>query len=277
LLSNTASFSWGPYAYRTNGAQYFNLVWPVSLGFWWVLRGESARKRNPASRIGGDASMVLLPGTILMAVCPLVATSRGGTLILLVLLAASLVVLALAPKASGKIGRIVAAGVFLLVLGLGWFLGGEALKTRFSTVFEDKLSNRTEVWEAADRMAEDAGWLGTGAETFTGLYSLYRTNPDDTWNAFAHNDWIETRITLGWLGFGAVIAMLLLLPVIWFSGRGLRPPREFTLLLLLSLIGVLVHARFDFPFQMFSLTFLFLLLSALGMSTAGRESVGGGR
>ena len=29
------AFHFGPYNYRTNGAQYFNLVWPVALGFWW--------------------------------------------------------------------------------------------------------------------------------------------------------------------------------------------------------------------------------------------------
>ena len=27
----------GPYAYRANASQYFNLLWPVCLGFWWTL------------------------------------------------------------------------------------------------------------------------------------------------------------------------------------------------------------------------------------------------
>lgn len=274
LLNYPSNFSWGPYAYRTNGAQYFNMVWPVTLGFWWVLRNRAIRQQGPSRRIGDDPSIILLPSTVLMASCPLIATSRGGTLILLVLLVGSLLVLASAREAETKRGiwgRLVVAGMFFLVLALGWFVGGKDLRFRFSTVFEDKLSNRIAVYEVADRMAAEAGWFGTGAETFTGLFSLYRTNPDDLdWHAFAHNDWIETRITFGWIGLGMIVALLVLLPVIWATGRGLRAPREFTLLLGLSLAGVLLHARFDFPFQMFSLLFLFLLLVVAGLATAGR-------
>lgn len=276
LLRSGEDFSWGPYTYRTNGAQYFNMVWPVTLGFWWTLRSRAIRQQGRSRRVGDDPSIILLPSTILMAACPLLATSRGGTLILLVLLVGSLVVLASAREAKtagGTLGRLTVGGMFLLVLVLGWFLGGKSLQARFSTVFEDRLSNRFTIYEVADRMSADAGWFGMGAESFTGVYSLYRSDPTDRREAFAHNDWIETRITFGWIGLGMILAMLLLLPMIWATGRGLQAPREFTLLLGLSLAGVLVHARFDFPFQMFSLLFLFLLLVVAGLATAGRPEV----
>jgi hypothetical protein len=38
----------------------------------------------------------------------------------------------------------------------------------------------------------------------------------------------------------------------------------------MSLAGLLFHARFDFPFQMFSLLFLFLMLAAIGLASAPR-------
>src|SRR6266446_481554 len=36
----------GPYAYRANASQYFNLLWPVCLGFWWTLQRASGFKRK---------------------------------------------------------------------------------------------------------------------------------------------------------------------------------------------------------------------------------------
>ncbi len=32
---NLAQF--GPYAYRSSAAQFYNLIWPICLGFWWLL------------------------------------------------------------------------------------------------------------------------------------------------------------------------------------------------------------------------------------------------
>ena len=37
-LNKAAQAQFGPYAYRSNAAQYFNLVWPVCLGFWLTLQ-----------------------------------------------------------------------------------------------------------------------------------------------------------------------------------------------------------------------------------------------
>jgi hypothetical protein len=269
-IRNPHNFSWGPYAYRTNGAQYFNLVWPVALGFWWTLRDRTRRTRKGSARLGSDAHIILLPCTLVLAACPLISASRGGALMMLALLVGTLVVLATARGSAHQTGRIVAAVFFLGVLGLGWFAGGSALRERFSTVFEDRLSKRLDLYEAAEKMIDDAGPLGTGAETFTGLYSLYRTNPTDEWHAFAHNDWLETRITFGWVGLLLIIGMLLLVLVHWATGEGVVAPREFTLLLGMSLAGLLFHARFDFPFQMFSLLFLFLMLAAIGLASAPR-------
>lgn len=270
VIRNPQNFSWGPYAYRTNGAQYFNLVWPITLGFWWALRDRARKTRKGAAKLGNDAHIILLPCTLLMASCPLISTSRGGALVMLALVGGTLLILATAQGAAHRVGRLAAAGLFLGVLALGWFAGGTALRERFSTVFEDRLSKRLDLYEAAGRMVADAGPFGTGPESFTGLYSLYRTNPEDEWHAFAHNDWLETRITFGWVGLSLVVALLVLLVAHWSTGQGLEAPREFNLLFGLSLVGLLAHARFDFPFQMFSLLFLFLVLGAVGLASAPR-------
>ena len=202
------------------------------------------------------------------------------------LLGGAVLILALSKGRSGRTGRLVAAILFLITLAGGWFLGGEELQRRFLTVFEDKMSNRLAIYEVAHRMADEAGFWGLGAESYTGLNGLYRTRPEDNWEGFVHDDWLETLINLGWAGVGLVIALLVMLPAHWSTGRGIQAPREFTGLLTLSLLGILAHAKFDLPFQITSLVVMFLLLCAMGLTSAPRsvatlpsrhESKGGNR
>ena len=68
-----AQTQFGPYAYRANASQYFNLVWPVCLGFWWMLN-RSASKRSTIHHL-------VLVCCALMAACPMISTSRGGALV----------------------------------------------------------------------------------------------------------------------------------------------------------------------------------------------------
>ncbi len=38
-INKTPESQFGPYAYRSNAAQYMLLLWPLILGFWWMLGG----------------------------------------------------------------------------------------------------------------------------------------------------------------------------------------------------------------------------------------------
>ena len=60
--------------------------------------------------------------------------------------------------------------------------------------------------------------------------------------------------------FGAAFLVVLLR---WFARGGIHGGRRFVVLIWLALAGCLAHARFDFPFQMHSIVFLFLVLCAL--------------
>ena len=44
-----ADTQFGPYAYRANASQYFNLLWPVCLGFWWTLNRSLGFQTQRAS------------------------------------------------------------------------------------------------------------------------------------------------------------------------------------------------------------------------------------
>lgn len=71
----------GPWSYRSNAAQYFNIVWPVCLGLWlWVqeLAYRSADLRK--ARFDGP-QLLLVPVFVLIASAPVVSGSRGSALI----------------------------------------------------------------------------------------------------------------------------------------------------------------------------------------------------
>ena len=261
----TADAQFGPYAYRSNAAQYFNLLWPVCLGFWWWLR-RVARRGDPArARAGGSAHVVLLPCAVLLAACPIISLSRAGALVAVLELGAAFAILLLASRTAGWRTRVGLFGVFALVLGLGGFLGWEKLQTRLQKESVSGLGPRAEIYQNARAMAADYPLWGLGPGTFASLYQMYRTEPE-FWAAQAHDDWIETRVTFGWAGFALIFAALVVLLSRWAVGDGLAVSGVFAGLLGVAFAGCLAHAKFDFPFQVYSVLHLFLLLGAIAFA-----------
>lgn len=244
----------GPYAYRANAAQYFNLLWPLILGGWWLLR-----------RRGGKIH--LLPAcAAVMAACPLICTSRGGALVaagLLTVLTAIFLVMEFSNSLTGGKNLRRAGKYFLLaivfvgiVTSLGGYFGWKQLAPRLEQL-DEGFSGREEMYADARPMAADYPVFGTGPGTFGTVFQLYRISNATYWPEQLHNDWMETRITFGWLGFVMVIAALACVAVAGWSA-----PRRLFIAGGLALAGCLIHARYDFPFQIHSIIFLFLLIAA---------------
>jgi len=158
-------------------------------------------------------------------------------------------------------------GILLVALGLaGWMLAGNSLLNRFDVSKDaDVLGGRTLIYENARQITRDYPIFGTGPGSFRSVYHLYRTDITQWWHAFVHDDWLETRVTFGWVGFGLAILQLLIL-ALWIVSPG-RPAVSpvFTGSLIISLAGTLLHAKFDFPFQTYSIFFTFVLLSAIAV------------
>jgi O-antigen ligase len=119
-------------------------------------------------------------------------------------------------------------------------------------------------------MVRDFPVFGTGPGTFDPLFQMYRISPEEYWPVQLHNDWLETRVTFGWLGSGLIAAAFLIAVGRWFLPGGIHGGRRFTMLLWLALLGCMVHARFDFPFQIYSIVFLFVMLCAILFSVSRR-------
>ena len=274
LVNPEGVTQFGPYAYRGNAADYFNLLWPLCLGFWWTLQ-----------RAGGTrfrSHQLLLFCAVIMAACPIISASRGGALVSAGILTVALIYLAAAGSLKSEVrsqrssfvirhSSFILLGVFVvLVLGLGWYFGWDSLEPRMEQIGEG-FQNRQEMFDAAKPMAADYPLFGTGPGTFGTVFQLYLISSSTYWPEQLHNDWLETRITFGWLGTALLLAALACVFLRWFAPGGIRGGRRFVVLIWLSLAGCLIEALFDFPFQIHSVLFLFLVVCAV-LFSMGRRS-----
>ena len=130
--------------------------------------------------------------------------------------------------------------------------------------FEEKTldSGRTIIWEASWRAVRDVPVFGTGPGTFSAVYQLYMP-VDELWQAYAHQDWLEALVTFGAVGTMILLAGLGLLLAGPKWGQGILWPRFFLWMLYLSLGSCLVFACVDFPFQIYSIKFVVVIVCAL--------------
>ncbi len=253
----------GPFAYRSNAAQYFNLLWPVSLGLWWSLERAYRRGWRDSTTFGLRSRHMILVCAMIMAACPIISASRVGAVVAV----ANLVVVAVVLwSAQHKENRRTKAGIVVcvaVVLGLAASLGWSDLGPRFEKdEFDAGLAGRNSMYEMARPMAEDCPLFGTGPGTFGPLFQLYRPDPEEYWPEQLHNDWLETLITFGGLGSVLIAAAFFVVLSHWFVARGIHGSRHLVPLFWAALAGCLFYARYDFPFQVYSIVFLFLVLCA---------------
>lgn len=249
-----AEAQFGPFAYRANAAQFFNLIWPAALGLWWNLHFQGSRR--------SQRHQWLLPCIMLLIAAPLVSISRGGVAVTLVQIAACAGLL-LSHRSLSLAPKLAVVLVFLLTLASASYVGWDRLAQRLEDTAADPLRGRSETYHLAERMVEDYPWLGIGPGAFDSTFQVYRHSPADYWPAQLHNDWLEYRITFGAVGLSLLLLALGLVFVRWFRPGGLWKPWPFTACLWIAIAGCLLHARFDFPLQIYSIQFVFVLLCAV--------------
>jgi O-antigen ligase len=267
-----ADTQFGPWAYRANAAAWFNLAWPVCLGFWWTLHHRSAPGKH------GHHWILLF--ALLMAACPIISTSRGGALVtggLMTLAFLFLLTTTLFFRGSSQFRRSLVACAMVMIfsisaLGLSLKFGWKALAPRMAEL-NSSAELREQIYANARPMAQDYPVFGTGAGTFATVFQLYRISTDTYWPAQLHNDWLETRITFGWAGSALIALALGCVIAPWFIQGGTQRGRRFVGLTWLALVGCLVHARYDFPFQVYSVLFLFLSHCAVLMVMSKKPCV----
>jgi O-antigen ligase len=207
-----------------------------------------------------------------MAACPIISTSRGGALVTAAILAGAVILFAVThfmlkgwreDSAGRRVGSLLLILTFVAAaLLVGYHFGWERLAPRMAEI-PANFEGREGMYDNARPMARDYPLFGTGPGTFEPVFQLYRESMDTYWPAQLHNDWLETRITFGWVGSALIGLAFLIVLARWFAPGGILGGRRFVILIWLAIGGCFAHARFDFPFQIHSILFLFLLLCAI--------------
>jgi O-antigen ligase len=264
-IHKQAEAQFGPYAYRSNAAQYFLLLWPVVFGFWQLL--------SRVSPVGRKLRMHnhLLPCILLMAIVPLISLSRAGAIIGIW---AILAVIIVARGAGWAGGRIVLPASLLLGVAvlLGVCLGGESLTDRFRQSPVDV--SRLEIWRNTWQAFKQAPVFGTGPGTFSSVYAFYSSGADQG-IAQAHNDWLELLLTFGIAGSVLVAGALVLVLAQPFWNERIYCGRSFPRFIYISLGSCLLYAVVDFPLTIYSILFLFVVNCAVLSSVSARGQAGG--
>ena len=270
MYTGRAEDMFGPFAFRGNAAQYFNLAWPVIFGFWWMERERARQMLWDNRKVGGGPHVLLLLCTVITAAAPIYASSAGGTLISLTLLCFTAFVFLVHRGGTWKT-RCTILLVCVSVLALGGALGWDQVAPRLRETFRTPYANPNELYANAQQMALDYPLFGIGPGAFRVLYPLYRADLSQPWQAFLHDDWLETRVTFGWLGSMFILSLLGMALTRWFLRGGVACRWEMTAMLWVAIGGCLAHAKFSFPLQVYSILVLLLVELAVLSSLSRPE------
>jgi O-antigen ligase len=257
MYNQNYSQQFGPYNYRSNAAQYLNMIWPIAVAFWWALNQQGRKK------LGEGAEFVLMVFAALMAAAPVISASRGGLAIEVAQMLGVLVIFGYSFRRTGWWKTALVGGLFLVIIGSAAALNWEGLQYRLQENSLNTLSGRTIIYENSKRIVDDFPVWGTGPGSFGAVYQLYRTDPEQSWYAYAHDDYLQTIVTFGRVGFIGVMFMLVTIFAYWFLARGIPTSELFISFVWLAAAGCLLHARFDFPLQIYSIQLMFITVCAI--------------
>lgn len=294
LLPMSGSF-FATFVNRNSVPQYYSISLGSAIGLmaWWHSRrrGGSLEKRYhvryPAVNILArlrrrvdevftdlDAfSIVTLLAIVVLLAAVLASTSRGG------ILACAIALLMTTAALLGRRGNAGAISLAVLVVGLVCMgllvaLGLESrISERIDTVSEEfhQLSNvRLALWRAV--LGESRYWmLGSGYGTFH-LAVLTCTLPGQPfWFYHAENIYVETMVTLGILGFLAVVT-----GIAWMLTKLLFVERKRQSFLrvaaLFPIVAIGVQGMTDFSVMLPAIFLPFSLIVGAVVSELGMQS-----
>ena len=266
----------GPYVNRNHFAGYMEMVIPLTLGYVVANKRSQSDVTNWRERVlrwgSPQASWSLLTifGGLIMMTALLLSGSKAGLLSFL----GSMIFFALFPS----IGRFHAKrwwGFLALFLVLGfayalWLKPDRALQP-FAILWlgsdDPSAHSRLLVWQDTLRLGRDYCWTGTGLNTFSWAFPLYkRPVSGQYFYTHAENDYLQA-FAEGGLPLVAILAIALLWGAAQLLSAWLESQRSYTrgvgLGLLAALVAILLHSASDFNLHIMANAILFVILLAL--------------
>lgn len=244
---------WGAFAVMATAAA-------LGLHFHYSHNGGQKDERHSPALFG-------LVATLLIAASVPLSTSRSCTILLLVLLPASLfhwlrLHLRRARATGGPLLLPVSLSVGLFAIGLGaiFLLGRPVIEARLDTTrqqVEDlrrhgDFGARQQLYSDTWRMARDKLWFGWGLGSYATVFGIYNSQYaverwfGQTYYAEAHCDWLQSVAEVGLTGTALLVLMGLLPLIAAFRHR--VPFTEFPRWLLSGCGLIALYAWIEFPF-----------------------------
>jgi len=263
----------GTFVNRNSAAAFFGLCLLPGVAYLagaLLTSSRSSRGRSRSERISAlqrkleraflGIAVLAVPGSAL-----LMSPSRAGTLSVV---AAVVIVLALtaATTAKGSRGTWIAVAGLGLVILVGIIFGSERLASRLEAGGLS-LDDRAVAYQALWRAIQDSPFLGFGFGSFERSFYLYMPASLSTLFDRAHNDWLEGVAGLGWIGallLNAILASLTVRSLFGVFRR--RRDRLFCIAAVAASLQLAIHSFVDFSLQIPAVTFVFIVLLALGVA-----------
>ena len=256
VVNSTGTFFFGPYVNHSHYAGLMELLIPIPL-----LRALSRRTRDGQSILYGFAALTMITSVF-------VSQSMGG--MIAVVAEMVLVVLAFGKRRLNLRNALAMGAVAIAVAGYAAFIDGAAIAHRIMSNSINAVSRWAILADTIHMFKAKpiTGWgLGTFETVYPQFQSFYTTYSVNA----AHNDYAQVMAELGIVGFGAIIAFIVLLYRSgWRNVDGWRAHEipSLSVAAMIGCSGLLVHSFGDFNFQIPANAALFFVLAALGSHKA---------
>jgi len=258
LYQDPAGHSAGSFANRNHYANWLYVASLFMAGWFlklfWPLQGSRGSKgKFQGNRTWGLAVFCLI---VIGLVAAVLSGSRGG---IISFLAGVCVWIVFLKKKSKDNSRWVVLILFCIValLILAW--KSHHLLEQLSRA---SLSYKTQIWRDACSIFLDFSLFGIGQGAFVHGFSIFKTFGEGSSFLYAENEYLQLFVETGVLGAGILLvaAFLSTKKLVSFTWTGRLEEPEVFIAGLAALGGFLVHAIFEFVFQ---ITANALLLAAI--------------
>jgi O-antigen ligase len=268
----------GPYVNRNHFAGYMEMVIPLSLGYlfamWRDRSSGGSGWRDRLLRWGtpeAARSLLTFFGGLIMVAALLLAGSRAGLFSFLGSMLFVSLLLSVRRFRSKRWWGLLALFVTLGFVGALW-LNAEKVVQTFAILWlgtdDPSAQGRLLVWRDTLRLGRDYPWSGSGLNTFSWIFPLYKRSLSGLPLMYTHaeNDYLQS-----FAEGGLPLLTLLALALIWGGAQLLNGwsksrgsyERGLGLGVLAGLIAILIHSLGDFNLHIFANAILFVLLLAL--------------
>jgi len=149
-----------------------------------------------------------------------------------------------------KTGWLIIIISILIGVSVGWF-GFEPIINRFKALLSTDLSltQRLIIWKDSIKIIKDFPLTGTGIGTYVYIYPAYRSLSEKTIVYHAHNDYIESAVEGGFIGFFLFIIFMLSVILSSFKNFIHRKDKYCRYLYIGAISGIVsatIHSFVDF-------------------------------